>query len=162
MLTPSGRKTVLAALERRLEQLVVHPAFGYQVSNSRLFELQARLLRVAVLGEADGYRASTTRRIMSQRHRRLVGYDIADAKRLRRMHRLLSGYGDAVQYSVFACDLTLSERQVLREQIAQRMHERDDRVMFVDLGPVGRGHVVIEFVGRSLPSILERYGATIV
>jgi CRISPR-associated protein Cas2 len=100
--------------------------------------------------------------ITSQRHRWLVSYDIADTKRLRRTHRSLNGYGDAVQYSIFVCDLTPSERQVLREQIARWMHEREDCVMFVDLGPVGRGPVAIEFVGRSVAALVEKFGATIV
>jgi CRISPR-associated protein Cas2 len=99
---------------------------------------------------------------MSQRHRWLVSYDVSDAKRLRRLHRLLSGYGDAVQYSVFVCDLTPSERQLLREQIAQRMHEREDRVMLVDLGPVASGAIGIEFVGQSVPKLVAKFGATIV
>jgi CRISP-associated protein Cas1 len=61
MLTPKGRRIVLGGLERRLEQFVIHPQFGYQVSYRRLFELQARLLRAFLLGEADGYRPFTTR-----------------------------------------------------------------------------------------------------
>lgn len=61
MLTPTGRRTVLAGFERRLEQLVTHPQFGYRVSYRRLFELQARLLRAVVVGELPGYRPFTTR-----------------------------------------------------------------------------------------------------
>jgi CRISP-associated protein Cas1 len=61
MLTPAGRKIVLAGLERRLEQLVLHPVFGYQVSYRRLFELQARVLRLVVMGEVSEYRPFTTR-----------------------------------------------------------------------------------------------------
>lgn len=61
MLTPGGRRTVLAGFERRLEQFIVHPQFGYQVSYRRLFELQARLLRAVLLGDAPAYRPFTTR-----------------------------------------------------------------------------------------------------
>lgn len=43
-LTPNGRKSVLAAYERRLDTEITHPTFGYRVSYRRTFEVQARLL----------------------------------------------------------------------------------------------------------------------
>jgi len=61
MLTPKGRRIVLAGFERRLEQFIVHPVFGYQVSYRRLFDLQARMLRAVLLGDAPAYRSFTTR-----------------------------------------------------------------------------------------------------
>ncbi len=60
-LTPAGRRTVIAAYERRMNQLVTHPAFGYTISYRRVLELQARLLRAAVLGDVPVYRPFTTR-----------------------------------------------------------------------------------------------------
>jgi len=97
------------------------------------------------------------------RHRWLITYDISEAKRLRRMHRLLDGHGDAVQYSVFLCDLTDVELQLLREQVLRVMHQDEDRVMFVDLGPMaGRAQHVVEFVGRQGMVLRDRPGAVIV
>lgn len=97
------------------------------------------------------------------RHRWLIAYDVSDAKRLRRMHRLLDGYGDGVQYSVFICDLTDVELQLLREQILRVMHQQEDRVMFVDLGPMaGRAQHAVVFVGRSGMTLSDRPGAVIV
>ncbi|MDZ4805679.1 MAG: CRISPR-associated endonuclease Cas1 [Candidatus Eisenbacteria bacterium] len=61
MLTPRGRKTVLEGFERRLNQMVTHPMFGYTVSYRRIIELQARVLRAVVLGEIPAYRPFTTR-----------------------------------------------------------------------------------------------------
>lgn len=60
-LTRAGRRGVVAAFERRLMQTVTHPHFGYVVSYRRVFELQARLLRAVLLGEAASYRPFTTR-----------------------------------------------------------------------------------------------------
>jgi CRISPR-associated protein Cas2 len=97
------------------------------------------------------------------RHRWLIAYDVSDSKRLRRMHRLLDGYGDAVQYSVFVCDLTDVELQLLREQILRVMHQTEDRVMFADLGPMaGRAQSAIDFVGRAGVSLAEKPGAVII
>jgi CRISPR-associated endonuclease Cas1/CRISPR-associated protein Cas4 len=50
-LTEDGRKRFVAALERRLEEEVAHPTFGYRLSYRRLFELQARLLGRHLMGE---------------------------------------------------------------------------------------------------------------
>jgi CRISPR-associated protein Cas1 len=41
------------AYERRLDQLVTHPIFGYRLSYRRLLEVQARLLGRYLLGELD-------------------------------------------------------------------------------------------------------------
>lgn len=60
-LAPAGRRAVIAAYERRMNQTVTHPLFGYVVSYRRVVELQARLLRAVLMGEAPEYRAFTTR-----------------------------------------------------------------------------------------------------
>jgi CRISPR-associated protein Cas1 len=60
-LSPAGRRRVIAGFERRLHQSITHPLFGYPVSYRRAIELQARLLRSVLLGEAPAYRAFTTR-----------------------------------------------------------------------------------------------------
>jgi CRISPR-associated protein Cas1 len=60
-LTAAGRRTLLAGYERRMNQLVTHPVFGYTIGYRRVIELQARLLRAVVLGEVPSYRPFTTR-----------------------------------------------------------------------------------------------------
>lgn len=92
----------------------------------------------------------------------LVSYDVADDKRLRKAYQLLLGYGDSVQYSVFYCELSPMERQKLKEELWETLEFDEDRVMVVDLGPVGgRGDECIEFWGdpRTLPN---QRGPTIV
>lgn len=60
-LSPSGRKRFIAAFERRLQQKVTHPLFGYRISYQRLLEVQARLLGRFLLGEIHEYPNFTTR-----------------------------------------------------------------------------------------------------
>jgi CRISPR-associated exonuclease Cas4/CRISPR-associated protein Cas1 len=50
-----ARRAFIAAYERRLEQEVTHPVFGYRVSMRRLLEVQARLLVRYLGGEIDDY-----------------------------------------------------------------------------------------------------------
>jgi CRISPR-associated protein Cas1 len=60
-LTSKGRRSVIAAYERRLAQEITHPLFGYRVSYRRILEVQARLLGAFLLGEVAAYQGFTTR-----------------------------------------------------------------------------------------------------
>ena len=78
----------------------------------------------------------------------IVAYDISDPKRLRKVYRTLTGYGDHLQLSVFRCDLTASQRIQLAAKLQAVIENAEDQVMFVDLGPSdGRTHT-IDFMGR--------------
>ena len=56
-LSPSGRKKMIAAFERRLAQEITHPVFGYRLSYRRLLEVQARLLGRHLMGEIPEFPA---------------------------------------------------------------------------------------------------------
>ena len=60
-LTPGGRRGFFQAYEARMDTLVTHPIFGYQVSYRRLLEVQARLLAKVLEGELDEYAVFVTR-----------------------------------------------------------------------------------------------------
>jgi CRISPR-associated protein Cas2 len=82
----------------------------------------------------------------------LVSYDIADPKRLRAVFKTLNGYGDALQYSVFRCELSDQEKALLVAALDAIIHHGEDQVMIVDLGPArGRARRVIEVLGRRDP-----------
>lgn len=54
-LTAPGRKRLIQAFERRMDQLVTHPVFDYRISYRRVLEVQARLLTRFLLGELTTY-----------------------------------------------------------------------------------------------------------
>ncbi len=60
-LTPQGRAAFLLAYERRMDQLVTHPRFGYPISYRRVLEVQARLMTRVLLGELKTYPSFVTR-----------------------------------------------------------------------------------------------------
>jgi len=60
-LTPEARKKVVAGYEHRMQTEVVHPIFGYKVSNRRVLEVQSRLLARVLFGEIKEYPVFTTR-----------------------------------------------------------------------------------------------------
>lgn len=92
---------------------------------------------------------------MAERTRYLLAYDIRHPRRLRRVHKLATGYGEPLQYSVFVCDLSRIELLDLKTALLAEMNTREDSVGIFDLGPPsGRGLQCIEFIGtrRPLPS----------
>ncbi len=89
------------------------------------------------------------------RRRYLAAYDIRDPRRLRRVHAMMKGYGWAMQYSVFICDLDPMELMRLRMDIAELVKHDEDSIAVIDLGdPRERGRECFEFIGvsRGLPS----------
>ncbi|WP_417847151.1 CRISPR-associated endonuclease Cas1 [Thalassoglobus sp.] len=60
-MTPAGRKSVIAAYERRMETEITHPIFGYKICYRRILEVQARLLARFLLGEIPEYPSFVTR-----------------------------------------------------------------------------------------------------
>jgi len=87
----------------------------------------------------------------------LVCYDVADDKRLRKTHKKMCGFGDPMQYSVFRCELSPTEKQLLKEALWDILNWDEDRVMLLDLGPVGaRGDTCIEFWGDPRVEIPDR------
>ena len=82
------------------------------------------------------------------RSRYLVCYDIADPKRLTRVHKTMRGFGEWLQLSVFACDLTAQRRVEMLAAISTLINTREDRVMIIDLGPAeARGAGAIQYLG---------------
>ena len=49
----AARKRVILAYERRMDELLTHPVFGYRISYRRTLEVQARLIGRFLLGEID-------------------------------------------------------------------------------------------------------------
>jgi CRISPR-associated protein Cas2 len=72
---------------------------------------------------------------------RLVCYDIRDAKRYRKAHKLLKGYGEPVQFSIFRCRLDDRQAAQLRWELAKILSE-EDGLLILDLCPRCAGRVV--------------------
>jgi len=87
----------------------------------------------------------------------LICYDIADGKRLRKTYRTMCGFGEALQYSVFRCELSSVERLQLQEALWSILNWDHDRVMLANLGPAGsRGDDCLEFWGEPRTAIPNR------
>ena len=51
----------------------------------------------------------------------LVCYDIRDPKRLRLVHRIVKGYGESWQYSIFFCVLKSIDRVRLQAELEEEL-----------------------------------------
>ncbi|MBN1960951.1 MAG: CRISPR-associated endonuclease Cas1 [Deltaproteobacteria bacterium] len=60
-LNKGARKSFMQAYERRMDQLIRHPVFGYQISYRRILDVQTRLLGRYLSGEINAYPEFITR-----------------------------------------------------------------------------------------------------
>jgi CRISPR-associated protein Cas2 len=85
------------------------------------------------------------------RNRHLIAYDISDPGRLRRVIKLMEGYGTRLQYSVFLCDLNRSELIGWNDKILEVISLSADSVIAIDLGPVGSREIKVIGSRRDFP-----------
>lgn len=82
----------------------------------------------------------------------LVAYDITDDGRRTRLAKVLSKYGDRVQYSIFVVDAAPGKLVRMRVQVRKTVDHSCDSLLFCDLGPVGSlSPRQFEFEGRCRP-----------
>jgi CRISPR-associated protein Cas2 len=80
----------------------------------------------------------------------VVAYDIPVDRRRTRVHRVLSGYGQWTQYSLFECRLTRRQYIELRAKLAKHLDADTDSVRFYPLCGACRRDVVT--IGSAHPS----------
>jgi CRISPR-associated protein Cas2 len=82
------------------------------------------------------------------RLRYLVSYDIANAKRLRRVAKTLESFGTRLQFSVFECPLDDMKLAQAKAALAEIINSDHDQVLFVSLGPAAAdASLIIDAMG---------------
>jgi len=66
----------------------------------------------------------------------LVCYDIADPARLRLVYRIMRGYGDGIQKSVFRCELSDRQLAVMKDRLVTTVKHDEDQVLILHTGAV--------------------------
>lgn len=85
------------------------------------------------------------------RNRYIVCYDISNQKRLAKVYKKMRGFGDPIQYSVFKCDLSASEKVIMLTILNELINHKEDRIMIINLGPSqGRSEDMVEFMGMPI------------
>lgn len=71
----------------------------------------------------------------------VVTYDVPCDKRRRKIAKLLEGYGQRVQYSVFECVLTDNKYQELKQRLKKRVQVSEDSIRFYPLSSHTRSNI---------------------
>jgi CRISPR-associated protein Cas2 len=90
---------------------------------------------------------------MSEEHLYVVTYDITDDKRWRRLFKLMRGYGEWLQLSVFQCRLSRSRQIELVAQINEILKLADDHLLMLDLGPAENVRPKVTSIGKAFAAI---------
>lgn len=90
---------------------------------------------------------------MDDAHIYIVVYDIRDPKRWRRLFKLMHGYGDWLQLSVFQCRLTRQRHAELVALIDGLIHHDDDHVVVMDMGRAERIEPRVVSLGRAFEPV---------
>lgn len=86
---------------------------------------------------------------METDHLYLIAYDISDPKRWRRIFRVMNGYGEWLQYSVFQCRLDKIRHAELIAMLDEIIHHTDDHVIIMDLGLAEKVKPKVVSLGKS-------------
>lgn len=76
--------------------------------------------------------------MLNEEHLYIVAYDISDQKRWRRVFRLMNGYGEWLQLSIFQCRLSVQRHAELIALLDGIIHHKDDHLVLLDVGPAER------------------------
>lgn len=86
-------------------------------------------------------------------HLYIVSYDIGDPKRWRRVFRLMHGYGEWLQLSVFQCRLSRRRHAELIALLDGIIHHSEDHIVSLDVGPVERIEPRVVSLGKDFKAI---------
>ena len=93
---------------------------------------------------------------MADEHLYIVTYDIADDRRWRAIFKLMHGYGEWLQLSVFQCRLTRARMVDLQARLSDAVHHGEDHVMIIDVGPAEGMAPRVQSLGKRRYEPVER------
>jgi len=85
----------------------------------------------------------------------IVAYDITDPKRWRRVFKVMKGYGEWVQLSVFQCRLTPRQHAELVALLDGVIHHVEDHVILLDLGLAANVVPRVTSLGKSEFEVID-------
>jgi CRISPR-associated protein Cas2 len=86
-------------------------------------------------------------------HLYVVTYDISDAKRWRRVFKIMKGYGEWLQLSVFQCRLSARRHAELMALLDGVIVNGQDHVVMLDLGPANTVKPSIISLGKAFEPV---------
>ena len=86
-------------------------------------------------------------------HLYIVTYDIRDPKRWRRIFRIMNGYGEWLQLSVFQCRMSRQRHAEFVALIDGMIHHAEDHIVIMDLGLAEKVDPRVISLGKAFTAI---------
>ena len=93
---------------------------------------------------------------MRDDHLYIVAYDIANPKRWRRVFRVMEGFGEWLQLSVFQCRLSSVRHAELVQLLDGIIHHENDHVILIDIGAADQVVPRVVSLGKAYNPIERR------
>lgn len=90
-----------------------------------------------------------------EEHLYIVTYDISDPKRWRAVFKLMNGYGEWLQLSVFQCRLSRRRHAELLATLDELILDDHDHVLMLDLGQAERVDPRVISLGRTFQPVVR-------
>ena len=90
---------------------------------------------------------------MSDERTYIVTYDIADSRRWRRVFKIMNGFGEWLQLSVFQCRLSKRRRAELEARLRDLIKVGQDHVLVIDIGPADKTDIAVTSIGKTYAAI---------
>lgn len=88
-----------------------------------------------------------------EEHLYIVTYDISDPKRWRRVFKLMNGYGEWLQLSVFQCRLSRRRHAELVATLDEVILDTHDHVLMLDLGLADKVDPRVISLGKAFDAV---------
>jgi CRISPR-associated protein Cas2 len=86
-------------------------------------------------------------------HLYVISYDISQPRRWRRVFRIMKGYGEWLQLSVFQCRLSKSRVLQLEDALRETMNHDEDHVLILDIGPAESVSLQVRSLGKRFEAV---------
>lgn len=93
---------------------------------------------------------------MAEEHLYIVTYDIADARRWRTIFKLMHGYGEWLQLSVFQCRLSPARHADLVARLQSALSAGEDHALVIDIGKAEGCEPRVRSLGKQGFTAVER------
>lgn len=88
-----------------------------------------------------------------EEHLYIVTYDISDPKRWRKVFKIMKGYGEWLQLSVFQCRLSRQRHAELVAIMDEVIHHEEDHVVLMDMGVADKVEPRVTSLGKDFEAV---------
>ena len=88
-------------------------------------------------------------------HLYVISYDISEPMRWRRVFKIMKGYGEWLQLSVFQCRLSKMRMLQLEAALQGEMNRQEDHILILDIGPAENVSPNVRSLGKQFTPVVR-------